>query len=161
MKLSWRIVIQNTSAKIRWITRSRNNPIKRSVQDPGKYEGKSPEHSVCNYFKDICLLGIENKSYFELIEYKTSDYDENPCSPMSNTNLAYIMIDNEVNHCFARSEKSMWTKIGIERAIGQSWEEESRRIWKGQTYHNLSETPNWRSYQNQRSHIQIFERQTC
>ena len=23
----------------------------KSVQDPGKYEGMSPEHSVCNAFK--------------------------------------------------------------------------------------------------------------
>ena len=30
-------------------------PIKRSVQDPGKYEGTSPEHSICNGFKEICL----------------------------------------------------------------------------------------------------------
>ena len=30
-------------------------PIKRSVQDPSKYEGKSPEHSICNAFKEICL----------------------------------------------------------------------------------------------------------
>ena len=39
-------------------------PIKRSVQDPSEYEGKSPEHSVCNAFKEICLSGIEDKSHF-------------------------------------------------------------------------------------------------
>ena len=69
-----------------------------SIQDPGKYEGMFPEHSVCNSFKDICLSGIENKSYSELIECNTSDYDENPCSPMSNRNLADIMIDNEITN---------------------------------------------------------------
>ena len=67
--------------------------MKRSVQDPSKYEGKSPEHSVCNAFKEICLSGIKNKSYSELIECNTSDYDENPCSPISD-----IMIDNEITN---------------------------------------------------------------
>ena len=43
-------------------------PMKRSVQDPSKYEGKSPEHSVCNAFKEICLSGIEDKSHFEFID---------------------------------------------------------------------------------------------
>ena len=66
-------------------------PIKRSVQDPGKYEGKFPEHSVCNSFKEICLSSIENKSYSEFIECNTLDYDENPCSLISD-----IMIDNEI-----------------------------------------------------------------
>ena len=33
-------------------------PMKRLLQDPGKYEGKSPEHSICNSFKDIYLSGI-------------------------------------------------------------------------------------------------------
>ena len=28
-----------------------DSPINRLVQDLGKYEGKSPEHSVCNAFK--------------------------------------------------------------------------------------------------------------
>ena len=36
----------------------------KSVQDPGKYEGMSPEHSICNAFKEICLSGIEDKSHF-------------------------------------------------------------------------------------------------
>ena len=67
----------------------------KSIQHPGKYEGMFPEHSVCNYFKDICLSGIENKSYSELIEFNTSDYDENPCSSMRNRILSNIMIDNE------------------------------------------------------------------
>ena len=57
-----------------------------------------PEHSICNSFKETCLLGIENKSYPELIECNTSNYDENPFSPMSNTNLADIMIDDEINN---------------------------------------------------------------
>ena len=70
----------------------------RSIQDPGKYEGMFPEHSVCNSFKDICLSCIENESYTELIECNTSDYDEDPCSPMSNRNLANIMIDNEITN---------------------------------------------------------------
>ena len=56
------------------------NPIKRSVQDPGKYEGKSPEHSICISFKHICLSGIEDKSHFEFIKCNTSDCDENPFS---------------------------------------------------------------------------------
>ena len=34
----------------------------------------------------------------KFIECNTSDYDENPCSPMSNTNLVDIMIDNEINN---------------------------------------------------------------
>ena len=50
--------------------------MKRSVQDPGKYEGKSPEHSVCNSFKEICLSSIEDKSHFEFTECNTSDGDE-------------------------------------------------------------------------------------
>ena len=45
-----------------------NNKKQKTVQDLGKYEGMLPEHSVCNSFKDICLSGIENKSYSELIE---------------------------------------------------------------------------------------------
>ena len=32
-----------------------HSPIKRSVQDPGKYEGKSPKHSVCNAIKEIFI----------------------------------------------------------------------------------------------------------
>ena len=39
-------------------------PMKRLLQDPGKYEGKSPEHSICNAFKEICLSGIKDKSHF-------------------------------------------------------------------------------------------------
>ena len=39
----------------------------RPVQDPCKYEGTSPEHSICNGFKNICLSVIEDKSHFELI----------------------------------------------------------------------------------------------
>ena len=46
----------------------------------------------------MCLSCIENKSYSELIECNNSDYDENPGSPMSNTNLADIMIDNEITN---------------------------------------------------------------
>ena len=98
MQLSWRIVIQNKSSKLRWRTKVEDNPIKRPIQDPGKYEGKSPKHSVCNYFKEICLSGIENKSYTEFIECNTSYYDENPCSPISDRNLANIMIDNEITN---------------------------------------------------------------
>ena len=60
-----------------------DNPIKRSVQDPSKYEGKSSEHSVCNGFKEICLSGIEYKSHFEFIECNTSYCDENPFSLIS------------------------------------------------------------------------------
>ena len=67
------------------------------VRDPGKYEGMLLEHSVCNSFEDICLSGIENKSYSELIECNTLDYDEKPCSPISNRNLVDIMIDNEIH----------------------------------------------------------------
>ena len=48
------------------------DPIKSSIQDPDKYEGKSREHFVCNAFKEICLLGIEDKSHFEFIECNTS-----------------------------------------------------------------------------------------
>ena len=69
-----------------------------SVQDPGKYEGMSLEHSVCNAFKEISLSGIENKSYSELIECNTSDHDENPCAPISDRNLVDIMIDNEITN---------------------------------------------------------------
>ena len=58
------------------------NPIKRSIQDPGKYEGNSPKH-VCNDFKEICLSGIEDKSHFEFIECNTSYCDENPFSLIS------------------------------------------------------------------------------
>ena len=47
-------------------------PIKRSVQDPSKYQGKSHEHSVCNRFKEICLSGIEDNIHFD-IECNTSD----------------------------------------------------------------------------------------
>ena len=57
-----------------------------------------PEHSVCNSFKDVCLSGIENKSYSKLIECNTSYYDENPCSLISDINLADIMIDNEITN---------------------------------------------------------------
>ena len=35
-----------------------DNPIKRSVQDLGRYEGKSLKHFVCNAFKEICLSSI-------------------------------------------------------------------------------------------------------
>ena len=70
----------------------------RSIQDPGKYEGMFPEHSACNSFKYICLSGMENKSYSKLIECNTLDYDENPCSLMSNRNLVDIMIDNEITN---------------------------------------------------------------
>ena len=47
--------------------KAEDNPIKRSVQYLGKYEGKSLEYSVCNVFKEICLSGIEDKSYFEFM----------------------------------------------------------------------------------------------
>ena len=67
--------------------------MKRSVQDLGKYEGKSPKHSICNAFKEICLSGIEDKSHFEFIECNTSECDENPCSTISD-----IMIDNEITN---------------------------------------------------------------
>ena len=49
--------------------KAEDSPIKRSVQDLGKYEGKSPEHFVCNAFKEICLLGIEDKSHFFRMQY--------------------------------------------------------------------------------------------
>ena len=41
-----------------------DNHSKRPVQDPGRYEGKSHEQSICNAFKEICLSGIEDKSHF-------------------------------------------------------------------------------------------------
>ena len=69
-----------------------------SVQDPGKYEGTSPEHSICNGFKEICLSGIEDKSHFEFIECNTSDCDENPCSMISARNITDTMIDNEITN---------------------------------------------------------------
>ena len=128
-------------------------PIKRSVQDLGKYEGKSPEHYVCNGFKEIRLSGIEDKSHFEFIERNNLDCDENAYSLISDRNLTYTMIDNEITKCFARSEKCLWTEPGIARAIIQRREEKSRRIWEGHTHHNWSKTPSWRSYKNQRSHI--------
>ena len=78
--------------------KAEDNPIKRSVQDPGKYEGKSPEHSICNAFKEICLSGIENNSHSELIECNISYYDENSCSPISDMSLVDIMIDNEITN---------------------------------------------------------------
>ena len=70
-------------------------PIKRSIQDTSKYEGKSPEHSVCKSFKEICLSAIDDKSHFEC---NTLDCDENPCSLISDRNLANIMIDNEITN---------------------------------------------------------------
>ena len=73
--------------------KAEDNPMKRSVQDPGRYEGKSPEHSVCNAFNEICLSGIENKSYSKFTECNTSYYDENLCLPISD-----IMIDNEITN---------------------------------------------------------------
>ena len=79
-------------------------PIKSSVQDPSKYEGKSPEHSICNAFKEICLSGIEDKSHFEFIECNTLECDENPRSLISDRNLAdtmvleEIQIDNEITN---------------------------------------------------------------
>ena len=75
-----------------------DNPIKRLVQDPGRYEGKSPEHSICNAFKEISLSGIENKIYFEFIECNTSYYDENPCSLKYDRSLADSMIYNEITN---------------------------------------------------------------
>ena len=73
-------------------------PIKRSIEDMGKYEGKSLEHSVCNGFKEICLSGIEDKSHFEFIECYTPDCDENPCSLISDRNLTSTMVDNEITN---------------------------------------------------------------
>ena len=70
----------------------------KSVQDLGKYEGKSPKHSVCIDFKDICLSGIEDESHFESIYWKTSDCDENSCSLISAKNLTDTMIDNEITN---------------------------------------------------------------
>ena len=75
-----------------------DNPIKRPVQDPGGYEGRSPEHSVCNAFKEICLLGIEDKSHFEFIECNTLDCDENPYSLISDRNIIDTIIDNEITN---------------------------------------------------------------
>ena len=79
--------------------KAEDNPIKRSIQDPGEYEGKSPEHSISNAFIEICLTSIENKSRFEFIEC-----DENPCSLISDRNLAdttileEIQINNEITN---------------------------------------------------------------
>ena len=70
-------------------------PMKRLVQDLGKYEGKSPKHSACNVFKEICLSRIENKSHFEC---NTSDFDENPFSLISDRNITDTMIDNEITN---------------------------------------------------------------
>ena len=67
VQLNWRIVVQNKSSKLIWRTKVEDNPIKRSIQDPGKYEGKSLEHSVYNDFKEICLSGIEDKIHFYII----------------------------------------------------------------------------------------------
>ena len=64
----------------------------RSIQDPGKYEGTSPKQSVCNGFKELCLSGIEDKRHFEFIEWNNSDCDENPCSLISDRNLADTMV---------------------------------------------------------------------
>ena len=74
--------------------KAKDNPIKRSVQDPGKYEGKSPEHSVHNAFKEICLSGVEDNSHFEFKECNTSYCDENSCSLNCDRNLADTMIEN-------------------------------------------------------------------
>ena len=93
MQLCWRIVVQIHQLNSDEEQEAEDIPIKRSVQDPGKYEGKSPKHYVCNGFKEICLSGIENKSYSEFIECNTLDYEENPCSPISD-----IMIDNEITN---------------------------------------------------------------
>ena len=73
-------------------------PIKRSIQDTGKYEGKSLEHFVCNGFKEICLSGIKDKSHFEFIECNTSYCDENPFSLISDRNLVDTMINNEITY---------------------------------------------------------------
>ena len=75
-----------------------DSPINRSIQDRGKYEGKSPKHSICNSFKEICLSGIEYKSHFEFTEWNTSYRDKNPCPLISDRNLTYTMIDNEITN---------------------------------------------------------------
>ena len=64
----------------------------RLVQDRGKYEGTSHERSIYNAFKEICLLGIEDKSHF--LEWNTSYYAQNPCYVNYDRNLADTMIDN-------------------------------------------------------------------
>ena len=71
-----------------------NNLNEEQEADPGKYEGTPPEHSVCNAFKEICLLGIEDKNHF--LECNTLDYDENPCSLNYDRNLADTIIDNAI-----------------------------------------------------------------
>ena len=68
----------------------------RLVQDPGKYEGTSLEHFVCNAFKEICLSGIEDKSHS--LEWNTSNYDENTYSLNYDRNLVDTMIDNEITN---------------------------------------------------------------
>ena len=93
--------------------KAEGNPIKRLVQDPGKYEGKSHEHFVCNGFKEICLSGIKDKSHFEFIECNTSDCDENPCTLISDRNLEdtmvleEIQIDNEITNVSQEVKKTL------------------------------------------------------
>ena len=50
----------------------------------------SPEQSICNAFKEICLSCIEDKRHF--LECNTTDYDENPCSKNYDRNLADTML---------------------------------------------------------------------
>ena len=44
------------------------------------------------------LSGIEDKSHFEFIECNTLDCDENTYSMISDRNLTYAMIDNEITN---------------------------------------------------------------
>jgi len=59
--------------------KAEGNSIERSVQDPGKYEGKSIEHPICNVFEEICLSSIEDKCYSKFIDCNTSKCDESHC----------------------------------------------------------------------------------
>ena len=70
-------------------------PMKRSVQDPGKFEGKSHEHSVCNAFKEICLLGIGDKSYSEFIECDENHYSISDSS-LADTKVEIVAILDKV-----------------------------------------------------------------
>ena len=78
-----------------------DNPIKRLVQDPGEYEGKSPKHSICNTFKETCLSGIEDKSHFQFIECDENTYSISDSS-LVDTKVEIIAIldkvelDNEI-----------------------------------------------------------------
>ena len=103
-------------------------PIKRSVQYPCKYEGKSHEHFVCNGFKEIWLSCIEDKSHFEFIECNTSYCDENIFSLINDRNLADTMVLEEIKIDNEMINVSQELKIHITRYCKINWTNLRKRI---------------------------------